>query len=592
MWSWWKRRFSSPPAIDNVRYHPQLEGLESRELPAVTLKALPPVNASQAGGNQREQSIAVNPLNPNEMVVFSNVEDIDFNGSADAGLFSAWTNDGGRTWNPQFLFTDTTLPDLACCDPQAAWDTFGNLWLTYLTQPPATDIVLALSTDSGRTFTSNILTINGENDQPALAIGPGSKPGTGAVWLTYATNTNPLTLPPTQQEVQGIIVTGKGQFSFFANGNPTLVPGSDSVFGQFGDIAVGPQGEVVVTYQSLVGPGLTTGPSTIYTNLDPDGFGPLPMGPRRVAAVTNVGGFELLPSTSNTAGIDAEVNLAWDRSNGRHRGRLYMVYTDAPDPVSADTDIIVRFSDNKGVTWSAPVRANDVAAGSQFNPAIAVDQFTGFVGVAWYDSRPNIGGTAVEFFATASDNGGRTFAPNVKASLGPSISANAEPPPITLRPLGFGDYNKIDFVKGNLQLIWADNSAQLPNNPDPNRMDLAVARVRVSSTSTRVGKKIRVFFHGSFKRISNAGALYDGTISIINLSGAPVRGPVRLQFSLPRNTMRLVSPKAVQEGSTWIITLNRGLPATQVVNLRVRIFNPLRLKIGPAFTFGTATSLA
>jgi hypothetical protein len=450
-----------------------------------------------------------------------------------------------------------------------------------------------LSTDSGRTFTTFLMTSNGQNDQPSLAIGPGSQPGSGSVWLTYATNTA-LAAPPLQQQVQGIIVTGKGQFTLFNNGNPVLVPGADMVIGQFGDIAVGPKGEVVVTYQSLIGTGLINGPSIIYTNIDPDGFGPLPMGPRRFATVTQVGGNRPFPSTSNSAGIDAEVNLAWDRSHGPFRGRLYMVYTDAADPTTNDTDIFVRFSDDKGATWSPRVRVNDVPFGSQFNPSIAVDPFTGIVGLAWYDTRlTGPGSTAVEFFATVSDNGGKSYAPNVKVSNGPSNSTLSETPPVTgLRALGFGDYNKIDFVKGNLQLVWADNSTELGLNPDLPRMDLAVARIKVNSTGPQVGKKIRVFFSGNFHKISTGSMRYEGTITIVNISGVKIKGPVKLHIVLPSPSMKLVSPKATQEGNTWVITVNQSLFLNQVLSFKARIFNPLKfLKIGPRFTQGFAVSV-
>ena len=37
----------------------------------------------------------------------------------------------------------------------------------------------------------------------------------------------------------------------------------------------------------------------------------------------------------SVAGVDAEANLAWDRSGGPHNGRAYLLYTDAASPNAA-----------------------------------------------------------------------------------------------------------------------------------------------------------------------------------------------------------------------------------------------------------------
>src|ERR1051326_2699845 len=65
----------------------------------------------------------------------------------------------------------------ACCDPSAAFDTHGNLFLTYIGSSLKTIQVLQ-STNGGKTF-SNIATIRGNIDQPTITAGPNS------VWLTF-----------------------------------------------------------------------------------------------------------------------------------------------------------------------------------------------------------------------------------------------------------------------------------------------------------------------------------------------------------------------------------------------------------------------
>jgi hypothetical protein len=565
------------------RCRPQVENLEKREQPAVSLKIGPAINASMAGANQNEQSIAVNPLNPNQVVVFSNTENIDGDPNFDGGLFSAYSHDGGKTWFQQNLFTDDTLPEHACCDPQAVWDSFGNLWLIYLTLDG--NVGLALSTDAGQSFTTQQLTTTDDCDQPSIAWGTGPG-GSVSVWITYFIGS-----PTPRQEVQGFIVAGKGFANFLPNGFPQLVPGSELVNGQFGDIAVGPSGEVAVTYHAYMGPAATgAGPTQIFVNVDPDGFGPRGFGPRVLATGTNVGGARIIPATSNNLGIDPEPSLSIDRSHGKFRGRMYLTYSDAANTTTTDIDVMLRHSDDMGLTWSAPRRVNDVATGSQFNQDVVVDQFTGMVGLGWYDTR-NGGTTSAEFFVTVSDDGGKTFAKNRAVSAGLSTSNLMFPISVGVRPLGYGDFNKIDFVNGNLQLCWADNSVQLLGNPDGPRSDIAVARVKVTSSSGLVGQKVRAFF-SNFRLLSVGAALYSGSIAITNVGRAPLRGPVKVHIKLPHRSMQLRLPGAVRDGGLWTFTLKRGLFPGQTTRISAKIFSPFSFKISPAFTTGFAISQA
>src|SRR5438034_792714 len=99
---------------------------------------------------------------------------------------------------------------------------------------------------------------------------------------------------------------------------PEIAPGPG---GDFGSIAIGPSGQVLVDYQNNAS---GNGPDTIKTNLDPDGLGPVGFNPVLVATTTNVGGFSPIPPQPART-IDAEGNLSWDRSGGPHNGRAYLV---------------------------------------------------------------------------------------------------------------------------------------------------------------------------------------------------------------------------------------------------------------------------
>jgi uncharacterized protein (TIGR03437 family) len=198
-------------------------------------------------------------------------------------------------------------------------------------------------------------------------------------------------------------------------------------------------------------------------NLKPDGLGPGPFSRAASVMSVNLGGFTLIPAQPNW-GIDPEAGLAWDRSTGPHRGRVYLVYTDAPAPGSADTNIFVLYSDDAGGTWTKPVRVNDdTETNSQFLPHLSVDQSDGTLGVTWYDARSSALNDSAQYLGSFSLDGGSTFTPNFVISPGTS---NATRSPSLGRKADYGDYTGNAFANGRLIPAWADNSNRTGDNPD------------------------------------------------------------------------------------------------------------------------------
>src|SRR6266513_1566261 len=107
--------------------------------------ATPPnVNISQRHTNESEEAIAVNPTNPQNIVMVSNVD------VPAAGMFEGVSFDGGATWTRRLIGNNDNLGD-ACCDPSLSFDEYGNLFMTYLYQVE-NEVPIALSTDGGLTF--------------------------------------------------------------------------------------------------------------------------------------------------------------------------------------------------------------------------------------------------------------------------------------------------------------------------------------------------------------------------------------------------------------------------------------------------------
>jgi len=105
----------------------------------------PNIDVSQRAGNESEEAIAVNPTNPNNIVIFTNIAE------GANGMFLATSFDGGLTWNRRIVGEGNDVFGDTCCDPSLAFDEYGNLFVSYLYNTENTVPVL-LSTDGGLHF--------------------------------------------------------------------------------------------------------------------------------------------------------------------------------------------------------------------------------------------------------------------------------------------------------------------------------------------------------------------------------------------------------------------------------------------------------
>src|SRR6266568_8186663 len=441
----------------SLQRHPSqaLAAGASRQLRLAPLPAN--VDVSHRHTNESEETVAVNPTNPNNIVIVTNVD------HPAAGLFEGVSFDGGATWTRKLIGDNDNLGD-ACCDPSLSFDKYGNLFMTYLFNVEI-KVPIALSTDGGLSFNiiANIakppkqsLSASGERrglfrfvDQPTITAAQGE------VWLV-CNGGGPIV-------ATGAPVTGLGQVGSFIT--PEVVPGTNNC--TYGDVAIGPSGQVMQVC-TLTETG--QGGGKLFVNVDPDGLGPAGFGDRVFVTDTHVGGFDFIPPQPDRS-VDAEPGLAWDRSGGPHNGRVYLVYTLEQKNESDNTDIFVRYSDDAGATWSAPVRVNDDSTvNSQFLPKISLDPTTGHIAVVWYDARNDVGtgGTGdtdgvpnddAQFWGAFS-NDGQTFTSNVQISAGTSNSQDAH------NGIDYGDYSGLAFFGGIAHPAWSDNSNSTGNNPD------------------------------------------------------------------------------------------------------------------------------
>jgi len=428
--------------------------------------AAPNVDVSRRSGNESETTIAVNPTDPRNIVIVSNIA------RPPVGMFEGVSSDGGATWTTSIIGNGDNL-GVACCDPSLSFDATGNLFLTYLIRGPQNEfppeVPVALSTDGGASFqviatiarppglTGSILArgANGRGvfryvDQPTITT------GAGTVWVVFNAG-GPIV-------ASGAPVTGFGQVGAFTPAE--IAPNTRDC--SYGDVAIGPAGQVIQVCQKGQS---GQGDGKLFVNVDPDGLGPQPFGPGRFITQTHVGGFDYIPPQQERS-VDAEAGLAWDRTGGAHAGRVYLVYTFERQNESDNMDILVCFSDDQGAHWSAPIQVNDDAtASTQFLPKISLDPTTGDLAVTWHDAREDLGDLGpgdtdgipdddAELWGAFSTDGAATFSSNMRISAGVSNATDSG------NGIDYGDYIGLSFYGGIAHPAWADNSNSTGDNPD------------------------------------------------------------------------------------------------------------------------------
>src|SRR5439155_7501093 len=271
--------------------------------PAVTAKTSSTpanVDVSQRHLNESEEAIAVNPTNPNNIVIVTNVGHRE--AGLSAGMFEGISFDGGKTWATKLIGANNDNLGAACCDPSLSFDQYGNLFLTYLYNV-GNVVPIALSTDGGLHFNliatiakppKQSLSASGERrglfrftDQPTITSGEGE------VWVVF-NGGGPIV-------ATGAPVTGLGQVGNFIT--PEVVPGTNNC--TYGDVAIGPKGEVMQVC-TLTESG--QGGGKLVVNGDPDGLGPSGFGKRVFVTGTHVGGFDFIPAQPDRS-VDAEPGL-------------------------------------------------------------------------------------------------------------------------------------------------------------------------------------------------------------------------------------------------------------------------------------------
>ncbi len=381
------------------------------------------IKINRLDNNPEEMTIAVNPLNPDNLAAGANINSYFY------------STDGGLNWYEGTLSSQYGVWG----DPCVLFDNLGNLYYAHLSNPSEGDfldrIVVQKSTDGGKSWNSGVgVGLNGSKDQDKewLAVdrsqslyknnlymcwtefdayGSGLKQDSSRILFSYSRDQGESWSRPLKISDSG------GDCLDDDNTVEGAVP------------AIGPDGQIYVSW---------SGPTGILFDKSLDGgqnFG------KDIFVAHQPGGWAFdIPGISRCNGLP--VTLC-DISNSNYRGMLYVLWSDQRNG-SDDTDVFLSRSEDEGENWSLPIRVNnDSGKAQQFFPWASIDPQTGYIYVVFYDRRNSMGNETEVYLAKSSD-GGQTFS-NYKISESPFTPNAAR---------FFGDYINVVAWNGKIYPIW------------------------------------------------------------------------------------------------------------------------------------------
>ena len=386
--------------------------------------------------SDNETTIEFNPVNPNLLIAGSN---------GSGGQRHAYSSNGGLTW-----FSAGVLPS-SCCDPAMDWSPDGSIAYTATLGNASgascggfcTEIYR--SVNNGQTWLGPINVSTGSSDKEFIHVDKSpTSPYLGRVYVTWH---------------QGNVM----QFARSTQQTPTLTFAATQSFGSEergigSDITTDFAGRIYYFW-----PTVTDNSTEVRVVRSVDGgvtFTP------SVQVFDLWGDFDFAVPSMETRRAFIYVSADTDQSNGPHRGRIYVTFTDkhpsspqGPGGAAASNHswIQVSYSDDQGATWqttATPHAVADVATVDRYHPWIDVDD-VGNVHIGFYDTRNSTNRTGVDWYYVLSADGGATWQEETRVSaiVSQNITDGQE----------WGDYNGLSAGPGaTVAMTWTDNRITPP----------------------------------------------------------------------------------------------------------------------------------
>ena len=408
-WEQYIERARPSVLVQSSRIPPVLQAQRSFETNFQNVNIIEPEQDNSP--MQNESSIAVNPLNPRQLIASA----VDYRAAQSAWVYVS--TDGGRSWRNILLGKPNIQGFTAGNDPSVAWGPDGTAYVVYggfnRASPPTGEngVFLARSSDGGRTWESHIpiilhtgaMTVDSAfEDKYYITVDHCStSPYRGRLYVPWKR------VIDRDSSTQIVLTWSDDRGSTWhtpVRVSPVL-PGTslDTTFGQsFPLAATGPQGELYVVWNSGTQRGIGFARST---------DGGLTWSPPRFVHTyqwlgeTKFTGTQYNHTLKGGTRVETYPVLVVDTlPNSPRRGWLYLCW--AADRVP---NVYFSRSTDGGQTWSQPRIIHRDTTGDQFWQWMALDGTTADLALMWLDSRDDPDNRYSRVYVALSTDGGDTW---------------------------------------------------------------------------------------------------------------------------------------------------------------------------------------
>ena len=399
------------------------------------------VNISNGNIYDGEPFIAVNPVNPQNMVVAW----MGYLPYSKIYIKTRATFNGGKTWSAMQVISHVNS-SYGSADPSMAFDDSGNVSLSFVDYNKTSSsgaVFVVKSTDGGLSWSNPVQVINANFDshkpidRPWISIDRSGGNYSGNIYITTIPPTVLGYLPPPYHPYLTLSSDGGSSFNQsryldtlnWLSGNVYRKPMATN--------CVAADGTFYAVY-----------PSYVYSQNSL---------PQYIIASSDKGGagfsyhtvFTLSPGSNVTDSLAKKGYLILaDPSNANHLAFVYL------SNYYGDADVFIRETFDKGATWGNPVRVNDDPVANNRMQDLLWGDFddNGNLVIAWRDRRNGSDSTfktAYEIWAAYRDKDSLSFGANFR------ISDTLVPYDTVLGPAG-NDFMCVKLANDTLNAVWAD----------------------------------------------------------------------------------------------------------------------------------------
>lgn len=397
------------------------------------------INVSSANFFDGEPYLAVNPVNPDNMVAAW--MGFALSGGFKIGIKTKSSFDGGITWGNYFIqphfSTSYHSADVSMC-----FRNDGVLFMSYIDyreNPDSGGVYVSRSDDGGITWSLPVLAFDAYEDgnkrpidRPWLVIDNSTTSNYGTLYLT--TKPAPWILPPNRPYLKYSIDSGLSWSAFryvdttgFMVGNVIAQPMGAPVTALDGSLNIAyPSYEISQSFFPKIYFARSTDRGGTFQYTD------LLVNPSPVADTNYKLGYQLVSNPANAN------QLAYSYVSNQN----------------GDPDIYITTTNDGGLTWNIPVRINDdgISNGKAQDMVWSDYAANGDLAVTWRDRRNSAGSgfyQSSDFYGAVSHDNGSTFQSNFRLS---SLTA---PFDSILMESG-NDFMSCELVNDSVNAIWGD----------------------------------------------------------------------------------------------------------------------------------------